>query len=139
MDKSCSSGRKKARTDKRPNGECLLMAYLSSDESVSGDLGEASSGEEYVYKHTTPFQTFTELLSSEVSNYLDGGISSCRCALCPFREFSRPCRVRQHVETYHCIRNNWCASGRKQMKVCIALYDNDMETNDSGFIALPNI
>ena len=110
MDKAASSG-KKSRMAAVLMDASLQSVYLSSDESVYDAAGDASSGDEYVYNHIAPFQEFLELLASDVSNYLVGGISSCRCALCPFREFSRPCRVRQHVEKYHCRRDKWCADG----------------------------
>ena len=97
MDKAASSG-KKSRTWRVLIGTSLQSVYLSSEESVSDTSVDASSVEEYVDKHIAPSQEFLEILASAVSNYMGGCISSCRCALCPFREFPRPCRVRLHVE-----------------------------------------
>ena len=117
----------------------LRSVDVTTDDSLSESHSESSRFGEYGDEQITPSMAFAELLDKEVSNYLAGGVTSCRCALCPFREFSRPCRVRLHVERYHSRRDKWCASGKKQMKLCVALYDNDMETNESGFIAMPNI
>ena len=52
--------------------------------------------------------------------------------MCPFREPQGPCRVRNHILNYRVRRNIWCASGRKQLRVCIALFDNDSFANPVG-------
>ena len=55
-----------------------------------------------------------------------------RCPLCPFRRFphrfagASATRVRQHMTTYHVPSTQFCCSGTKQLKVVIALYDNDI-------------
>ena len=136
---NASRHRKKARIE----GAMAEPSLRSDDATTDGSLSESHSGssrfEEYGGGEITPFMALADLLDREVSNYLAGGVTSCRCILCPLREFSRPCRVRMHVERYHARRGRWCASGKKQMKLCVALYDNDMETNENGFIAMPNI
>ena len=53
--------------------------------------------------------------------------------MCPFRSFSRTCRLVEHCEKYHTDANNWCASGTKQLRVCFALYDNDMGASTSKY------
>ena len=140
MDKAASSGKKPRMAAGMP-GESLRPLYLISEEPSSASMGDAASDEEFAFKQIAPFEAFKELLAAEVSNYLTGGISSFRCALCPFREFSRPCRVRLRVENYHCARYNWRASGGEHLKLCASLYDNDndLEKNESGYAALPNI
>ena len=45
--------------------------------------------------------------------------------MCPFRDPQGACRVKNHLLNYHVRRNIWCASGRKQLRVCIALFSND--------------
>ena len=65
----------------------MRSVSLSDDGSVSGDT---TYGGEYVETHVAPSRAFLELLALEAPNYLMGGISSCRCALCSFQGFPPP-------------------------------------------------
>ncbi len=74
--------------------------------------------------------TLLALLAEERSKALqqedcirDG--SSFRCPFCPFRKFSRGCRVMEHVRKYHQKKRQFCCSGTKQMRVVQALFDDD--------------
>jgi len=57
-----------------------------------------------------------------------GSDGARRCPLCPHQHF--PCRRKErlvaHLSGYHNAAHQYCASGKKQLKVCIALYDADM-------------
>ena len=121
------------------NDSSSKAGAMCSGNSVSGSPDVSSCSDEFVFKQDVPAMLLRDLLAKEVSIYIRSGISSGRCALCPFREFSRPCRVRLHVQKYHSSYNNWCASGVKQKKLCAALYDNDMMAEEEGFTASPNI
>jgi hypothetical protein len=49
------------------------------------------------------------------------------CPFCPWRRFQhRADRVRHHISTYHVASTQYCCSGTKQIKIIIALYDNDV-------------
>ena len=48
-----------------------------------------------------------------------------RCPFCPRRSFDRATRLVTHVRTYHSRSKQHVASGTKQLKVIIALHDND--------------
>ena len=61
-----------------------------------------------------------------------------RCALCPFRESPTPCGVLERVSSYQVVSNNWVASGRKQLRVFIAMYDNDILSEGCDFTPMPN-
>ncbi len=52
------------------------------------------------------------------------------CPLCPFRSFNNKHRNRliQHIRAYHTDRQQFCCSGTKQMKVILALFDDDKLT-----------
>ena len=121
------------------NDSSSKAGAICSGNSVSGSSDVSARSDEYVCKQDVPAVVLRGLLAKEVSIYIRSGISSGRCALCPFREFSRPCRVRLHVQKYHIPCSNWCASGIKQKKLCAALYDNDMMAEEEGFTASPNI
>ena len=74
-----------------------------------------------------PLQEIRDALRSEVGNY----VATCRrssatkCALFPFRRFARACRLTEHCAQYRISSNRRCASGTTQLRVCLALYDND--------------
>ena len=49
------------------------------------------------------------------------------CLLCPFRSFhnSNPQRLYKHVQRYHSRQKQHCASGTKQIKLVISIFDDD--------------
>lgn len=49
-----------------------------------------------------------------------------RCPLCPDRAFARGVRIVGHLQKYHTQRSCFSASGTKQVRVVMALYDADM-------------
>ena len=51
--------------------------------------------------------------------------SNCRCRVCPFRSFLDPADLKEHYERDHTAELSYVASGTKQLKVVMALYDND--------------
>ena len=85
-----------------------------------------------------PNERLRQLLNQEVEEYLRYAGKSARCELCPFREFYRPCRVKGRVCNYHTEESSWCATGSNQLRVCIALYDNDMMSSKKIASSSPN-
>ena len=79
-----------------------------------------------------PTEDILALTVEEVRKYAMDLKTDHRCALCPFRSFSRPWRVREHLEIYHTAENRWCASGMKQLRTFKALYDHDKKTSRPG-------
>ena len=77
------------------------------------------------YVGDSPLDSIEKLLMLEVRKYARAIKSGRRCILCPFRSFSAPYRLREHVQLYHTKESNWSASGRKQLGICVALYDFD--------------
>ncbi len=51
--------------------------------------------------------------------------SKHRCPLCPFRAFRERGQVKAHVCKYHKEAARHCPSGTKQLRIAVALYDND--------------
>ena len=52
-----------------------------------------------------------------------------RCPLCPFRHFSHPGRVAEHVQRYHTAKRQFSCSGTKQIRIIQALFDDDQLRN----------
>ena len=48
-----------------------------------------------------------------------------RCKLCPWRTFEKRAHLLSHVKKHHSERKRWCASGTKQLRVLVSMYDND--------------
>ena len=115
------------------------MCEVSPYQSITYS-GEESEGEA-ARKKATPIQELTDIAMAEVREYARAIKSDRRFTLCPFRVFSRPCRVRDHLCMYREKENNWCASGTNQRRVCKAPYDNDKmkaKKSASGFLFRPS-
>lgn len=54
------------------------------------------------------------------------------CPLCPFRSFSRLSRWQDHLRTCHDVSHQYCASGTKQLKVILCMFDNDRLSGFTG-------
>lgn len=52
--------------------------------------------------------------------------NSFACPCCPWRCFQSPGRVTDHLLKYHVERNQFCCSGKKQIKCVLSLHDSDM-------------
>ena len=52
--------------------------------------------------------------------------TSFECPCCPWRCFQSPGRVTDHLLKYHVERNQFCCSGKKQIKCVLSLHDSDM-------------
>ena len=111
------------------SSEPYIKAIKRGESPMSKDLNTAVVAEKQdgdddddVY---SPSDILCDLLEAEVSTYVESLQRDRRCMLCPFRAFQAPNRVRNHISKYHVASNIWCASGRKQLRVCIALYNND--------------
>ncbi|CAE7810987.1 unnamed protein product [Symbiodinium sp. CCMP2592] len=104
------------------------------DEPVGQDDAESQEQEEDE-SVTTVGDILLQNLKKEVESLLkqqtqlrQGADGRVRCPLCPFRSWSwhNRCRVKKHVREYHSARKQYCASGTKQLKIVIALHDQDM-------------
>ena len=85
-----------------------------------------------------PLESLNRHLMAEVREYARKSKSDTQCAMCPFRRFQKPWRVREHLRRYHTEANNWCASGIKQLRVCVALHDSDKISNPGRIGDRPN-
>ena len=123
----CSGGRNYGMfsegASNAPYAGCKLVE--DTKPRVGGGDGTQMGGGEAEDEDISPSDELAQLMMQEVATYRKGVKRGRRCMLCPFREFQGPCRVRNHILNYHVRRNTWCASGRKQLRVCIALFDND--------------
>ena len=72
-----------------------------------------------------PSDELAQLMTQEDAGYRKSLKRDRRCMMCRLREPRRPRRVGNHVLNYHAVRNIWRASGRKQLRVFTAMYDND--------------
>lgn len=102
--------------------ECEGLLEDSEDEGAAG-----SHADEAVVRAG---DKLLALLSKERNEVLDSVEtvqegSAHRCPLCPFRLFSRPGRVTEHVRKYHNLKRQFCCSGTKQVRVIQALFDDD--------------
>ena len=71
-------------------------------------------------------------LSREVSAYMSRLENAAgkvftrnKCQLCPWRTFERRAHLLAHVRKHHVEKKRWCASGTKQLRIVVSLYDND--------------
>lgn len=102
------------------------LGHDSDDEGLAGMAAEEPDFEAIVRVG----DTLLTLLQSERNKVLDDGHSvsdGCkhRCSLCPFRLFTRPARVRGHIQKHHSKKKQFCCSGTKQLRVIQALFDDD--------------
>lgn len=55
-----------------------------------------------------------------------------RCLLCPFRAFDRKAQLLTHLQRYHNRKQQYCASGTKQLRLVLALHDADQLQRQCG-------
>ena len=112
----------------------------STDDSVDGDAhgdGEPTAGDEATVNVGS---RLLDLMRGETLSYADSVKQICKrsdnnrmwCALCPFRSFDRLSRLSAHLKQYHTAEQQFVCSGTKQLKVVVALYDNDCCTLGSS-------
>lgn len=58
--------------------------------------------------------------------------SMIRCRLCPFRQFASANMLLKHLHKEHTADTLYCGSGRKQLNVVFALYDQDRSEMVNG-------
>lgn len=116
--------------------------FDDSDEDVNMESGE-SSQEEVLEEDAEQFNDdeaivhvgdeLLRALKVEVANVSKRyGVRTRRqtnaqydCPLCPFRAFPRRQKLTAHLSRHHCARRQYVCSGTKQMRVIIALWDDD--------------
>ena len=107
--------------------ESEFSAQSDTDESSpNASDSEDTDAEAWNESSESPIEALCQHLMMEVREYSRMIRSDSHCALCPFRSFNRPSKVRGHLRLYHNKDNNWSASGRKQLRICVALHDYDM-------------
>ena len=113
-----------------------MVAGCSSEESDDdgNNLPSLSASRIDFDSEGRPFisDNIMQRLEREVADMLENLDSNCKavngkrkCPFCPFRSFTRLKYLRTHVTKYHSLQTQFVASGTKQTKVILALYDND--------------
>lgn len=92
-----------------------VVTWITSLQGARGGARPMKSVRPHVGK-TPSSQSVAQILTED---------GSCRCPLCPWRTFDRPSRVVHHLRTYHTKKNRYCASGTKQLRVALAMWDQD--------------
>jgi hypothetical protein len=112
--------------------DCLLELLAGGDDDppendAAGDEAEVHVGDEV-----------RRLLQSEVDKVIAGITSAkggkrkgtgvkkvsrkaCACPCCPWRRFARRQHLREHVMNYHKSDKDFVASGRKQLRIIVAM------------------
>ena len=91
---------------------------------------EGAGGEDYCESEVRIGDILLGLLARERTQAIENGIALTagklfRCPLCPFRAFTRRCRVTDHIRKYHSKKRQFAASGKKQIRIIQALFDDD--------------
>ena len=107
------------------------------DVDVDSDADAADTEENEAIVHVG--DELLDLLRQEVSRAIKSpklvsGGSRSRCPLCPFRSFTkgRWSAWGKHIHDHHDERHQFCASGTKQIKVILCLFDHDRLTGVKG-------
>ena len=74
-----------------------------------------------------PACEFSDMIRGEVFAYKKMAQRDKKCDLCPFMEFSHSSRLIDHSERRLAKDQNWAASGFRQLRIDVALYNIDME------------
>ena len=112
------------------------MAGLTQETACSpqDQLSEDECGDTEVHDDDVVIRvadTLLDLLEEEVLQSLAN--SKCkRCPMCPFRSFQKASRVRSHIVTYRTRDRQFVCSGRKQLKVVSAIFDNNQLRGTPG-------
>lgn len=97
----------------------LLSAFLSEVDSWKVSLKNQRGG----HRPMKSPRGCDSLTASTAA--LRTGKGSFRCPLCPFREFQNPARVLAHLRQYHDAASTFLASGAKQLRVAIHLFETE--------------
>ena len=124
----------RAESEKSSESSDQDLEDFGTDCSSDGDTDDEAWGG----PTECPLEAIQQHLMKEVREYARKTKSDSHCALCPFRRFQKPWRLREHIRRYHTGSNNWCASGRKQVRICVALHDSDKIASPGGVPDRPN-
>lgn len=111
----------------------LLLDLQAGSSSSEDELPDADSlivnDEGEVFAHDNLKDSMEEEVASFLQEVIDDNIRKIgglyRCTLCPFRSFARLQQLRVHIENYHTSEVQFACSGTKQLKVILALHDDD--------------
>ena len=108
-----------------------MVGHPEAASSMRGQDEDRDGPEEEVRPGAQLMQALEKEVATTLSILRPGqlcdGSKIRRCPLCPFRSFDRKQlgRLKDHVSKHHTKRKQFCPSGTKQLKLVLALYDND--------------
>jgi hypothetical protein len=140
------AGGKQARSTvlKKPAAACKRPAATTACTSHHSDTDyNSDSSVESVHMDVPdPADEATVIVGDQLLSLLQHEVKqtsklrsfnpSDRCPLCPWRRFphrfdgASATRIRSHLDVYHKPNSQYCGSGTKQLKIVMALYDNDI-------------
>ena len=71
-------------------------------------------------------------MESEVNQELRSSSNVRSCGFCPFRKFQCRARLMCHIRRYHISSKQYICSGTKQLKLAVALFDDDQVRGKPG-------
>ena len=106
----------------------LIQAACSDTEMESSiDLPDWLQEDGVVAVDTHLLQSLADEVASLAATKAYQKVSKgFACPCCPWRSFQSPSRVTDHLRKYHVKRNQYCCSGKKQIKCILSLHDSDM-------------
>ena len=113
------------------------IEHVGSDASEDDAIGCSSSSKYEFDSDGCPFVSDNILqgLQKEVEAVLANPLDlTCRsggkrqCPFCPFRTFKQLRQLRVHVTKHHTKKTQFTASGTKQLKIILSLYDDAAST-----------
>lgn len=104
-------------------GQSHESAFIVDDE---GDIRFADNVLDSMEEEV---QEYMSQIKAENIRKIDGRYI---CALCPFKSFHRLPQLRAHVGRYHVAAWQFVCSGKKQLKVILALHDADCGRKQFG-------
>ena len=122
-----------ARDDDDSNhGHGLEREHILSDDPAPAEQEDEDEDEAIVKVGDKLLLTLQEEVAAALANKCTRKRKRSRksavCALCPFRAFNRLDQLNSHIRGHHTSKRQYVCSGTKQMRVIIALWDNDQLT-----------
>ena len=110
------------------------LKYRSPEDADNYDTDD----EAWAESTDCPLGSINQYLMVAAREYARKAKSDSQCAMCPFRRSQKPWRPREHLRRYHTKTNNWRASGRKKLRICVAFRDSDKLPNPGQIDGRPN-
>ena len=107
--------------------ELIQVACSDTEMESSIDLPDWLQEDGVVAVDTHLLQSLADEVASLAATAAYQKVSKgFACPCCPWRSFQSPSRVTDHLRRYHVKRNQYCCSGKKQIKCVLSLHDSDM-------------